>query len=334
MGTSDGLIIMRITKEIIERYHQGLCSREEQHIVEQWLESDEREMSFPEHSDLSVMENRGWKKISERYHIGVQPNPSPSFVLRNYRMIWQLVACVILILGVTTYYYLNNNGKVGNNKDTLVYKVVKTQKGQKLNVTLPDGTMVWLNSESMLRFPESFKGSFRELEFSGEAYFRVAKNPSKPFVVHTLKTKVQVLGTRFNLRALPTETATSVVVEEGKVKFTGNSGKQQLILTANKRGVFETELSTGAIIRAEDVYAGKYIAWKNNELQLDNLTIEEVARTLERWYNVKITISRSDLLQERYTGSFDNPSLKQVLESMGFAVKFSYKQDGQTFILY
>lgn len=332
MGTWYGLIFMKVTKEIIERYHQGLCSPEEQHIVEQWLESDELEMSFPENSDLLAMENRGWRKISDRYHIAVQPEPTP-VILRNNRIIWQLVACVILLLGVTTFYYLKNNEQAAG-KAALAYKVVKTQKGEKLHVTLSDGTVVWLNSESVLRFPENFKGKLRELEFSGEAYFSVAKNPSKPFIIHTAKTKVQVLGTRFNLRALATERATSVVVEEGKVSFTGNSGKQELILTANKRGVFETGLPPDATMKEENVYAGKYMAWKNNELHLDNLTIEEAVGTLERWYNVKITIDRPGLLKERYTGSFNNPALKQVLESMGFAVKFRYKQHGQTFILY
>jgi transmembrane sensor len=333
MGALHGLIDMKVTKEIIERYHQGLCSLEEVYAVEQWLESDEFEMSFPEKSDLSVMENRGWKKISSRYHLAVRPKPTPSLRLRN-RMIWQLVACVILVLGITTFYHLKKDEKIGSDKNRLVYKAVKTLKGQKLNVTLPDGTIVWLNSESVLRFPESFEGNRRELEFSGEGYFKVAKNPLKPFIIHTAKTKVQVLGTQFNLRALTMEKATSVVVEEGKVRFTGNSGKQELILTANRRGVFEAEGSPGAIMKAEDVYAGKYIAWKNNELQLDNLSMEQIVHTLESWYNVKIIISRDELRSQRYTGSFNNPALKPVLQSMGFAVKFSYKQHGKTFILY
>lgn len=325
---------MQITKEIIERYHQGRCSLEEQYIVEQWLESDELEMSFPENADLVKMEDKGWKKISSRYDIAGSPAATRSIKLDNYRLIWQLVACVILLFGITTFYLLNNKGKAGRDESTMVYKVVKTLKGQKLSVTLSDGTVVWLNSESTLRFPESFKDNLRKLEFSGEAYFSVAKDPSKPFVIHTEKTKVQVLGTKFNLRALAAETVTSVVVEEGKVKFTGNSGKQQLILTANKRGIFEIASSTVPVMKSEEVYAGKYTAWKNNELLLDNLTMAEAARTLERWYGVKIKISRPELLNERYTGSFNNPALKQVLESMGFAVKFSYRQERQTFILY
>lgn len=321
---------MQITKELIECYHQGRCDPNEKVAVEKWLESEELEMSFPANSDLSSMEDKGWRRISARYDISVQPAASKSFKLNNYRYIWQLAACFLLLVGIGITYYLNNEGN--SHQSALIYKTISTSKGQKLQVKLPDGTMVWLNSESVLRFPERFRGNLRKLEFSGEAYFDVAKDPSKPFIIHTSKTKVQVLGTRFNLRALATETATSVVVEEGKVKFIGQPGKQETILTANRRGIFEA-LSVPAMT-VHEVSAGPYIAWKNNELLLDNLTIEEVAQTLERWYNVKIKISSADLAYERYTGNFKNPSLKQVLESMSFAVKFNYRQEEQTYIFY
>ncbi|AOM79577.1 FecR family protein [Pedobacter steynii] len=324
---------MKVNKEVIERYHRGECSPEEQRIVEQWLDSEEVEMSFPENTDLKVIGDRGWRKISGRYHISPKPEVVASLKLDNYRMIWQFAACLMLVIGAAFFYYSNTDSKNEIQNQIQAYKEVKTAKGEKLMVTLPDGTVVWLNAESVLRFPENFKNDLRELEFSGEAYFNIAKDASKPFIVHTKKTKVQVLGTKFNLRALTTETTTSVVVEEGKVKFSGDSDKQQVILTANKRGVFD--LSAGApFLKTEEVYAVKYIAWKNNELLLDNLTIGEAAQILERWYNVKIKINRKGLHLERYTGNFNNPSLKEVLESMAFAMKFRYQQDGQTFVFY
>lgn len=324
---------MKVSKEVIERYHREECSPEEQRIVEQWLDSEEVEMSFPENADLKAIGDRGWRKISGRYQIFPKAQAVASPKLDNYRRIWQFAACLALVLGLAFFYYSNTGWKNNPRNQAFAYKEVKTRKGEKLMVTLPDGTVVWLNAESDLRFPENFKGELRQLEFSGEAYFSVAKHASKPFVIHTEKTKIQVLGTKFNLRALATEAATSVVVEEGKVKFSGNSDQESLILTANKRGVFDP--STGApFLKTEEVYAGKYMAWKDNELLLDNLTIEQVSEILERWYNVKIFISRKELHHERYTGSFKNPSLKEVLESMGFAMKFSYKQNGQTFTLY
>ncbi|SHE52189.1 FecR family protein [Pedobacter caeni] len=324
---------MKVSKEVIERYHQGKCSPEEQRKVEQWLDSEEVETSFPENADLKAIGDKGWRKISDRYHITAGPEPVAGVKLRNYHLFWQLAACIALVIGISLFFYSNRDWKNGAQNQTIAYKEIKTRKGQKLSVILPDGTVAWLNSESTLRFPALFNGSLRELNFSGEAYFSVAKDPSKPFIIHTKKTKIQVLGTKFNLRALTTETATSVVVEEGKVKFSGNSSQGALILTANKRGVFD--VSAGApFLKTAEVYAGKYMAWKDNELLLDNLTISEAREILERWYDVKIIIDKKELLHERYTGSFKNPSLKEVMESMGFAMKFSYRQNGKTFILY
>lgn len=322
---------MQITKELIERYHQGQCNSKEQLAVEQWLESDDFEMSYPEDVELTALQEKGWKKISSRYDFSAPFATNKFFKLNNYRSMLQLAACFLLLVGIATIYY-SDKEEHSSHKLTQIYKIIKTVKGQKLQVKLPDGTMVCLNSESILRFPESFTGSQRELEFSGEGYFDVAKDPSKPFIIHTQKTKVQVLGTKFNLRALKTETNTSVVVEEGKVRFIGKPGTQETILRANHRGVFD--YSTTTTMNTQEVPVGKYIAWKNNELLLDNLTLEEAAQTLERWYNVKIKISSANLAKERYTGNFNNPTLKQVLESMSFAVKFNYKQDAQTFIIY
>lgn len=322
---------MQITKELIERYHQGQCNPEEEDAVQQWLESDEAEMSYPAQLDLNALEEKGWKKIASRYDIAIPPIAGKSIKWNNYRLILQIAACFLLFVGLGSIYYFNKEQNIPQ-KTVLVYKTIKTTKGQKLQVKLPDGTLVWLNAESVLRFPESFKGNHRALEFSGEAYFDVAKDPSKPFIIQTAKTKVQVLGTRFNLRAFAKESSTSVVVEEGKVRFSEKSGQQQAILTANNMGVFED--SSSPIIKAQKVEVGKYIAWKNNELLLDNLTIEEIAQILERWYNVEIKVSTAELAKERYTGNFNNPSLKQVLESMSFAVKFDYRQEEQTFIFY
>ncbi|WP_316746643.1 FecR family protein [Pedobacter gandavensis] len=324
---------MQITKELIERYHQGQCNPEEQEAIAQWLESDEVEMSYPTQVNLTALQDKGWKKIAGRYNLAIPALASQSFKWNNYRRILQLAACFLVFVSIATLYALNREG-LHHAKAVPAYKMVKAKKGQKLQVTLPDGTLVWLNSESVLRFPESFEGKQRELEFSGEGYFEVAKDPSKPFVIHTAKTNVQVLGTRFNLRALGSESSTSVVVAEGKVRFTGKRGGQPIILTANRRGVFEQSAPSARMMISLEAETGAYIAWKNNELLLDNLTIAEVAETLERWYNVKIKISNTALAKERYTGNFKNPTLNQVLESMSFAVKFNYRQDQQTFIFY
>jgi len=332
---------MQINKELIQRYHLGQCSEEEQQMVEQWLESDEAEVSFPEGADLPAMEAKGWKKISSRYHLSDKSrSPAREHPVkltagntsrRRYKMIWQLAACMALVVAAAVFYVTGTNpGQSGG----LAYQQIRADKGQKLNVTLPDGTLVWLNSESSLKYPVKFGTGPRKVQFTGEAYFSVAKDPAHPFIITTSKTSIRVLGTKFNVREYGTETATSVVVAEGRVRFGGIASPEHLILTVNQRGIFSVHGKDSTTLDKDKVFAEKYLAWKNNELILDNQSLAHVKLTLERWYNVKITIHSEKLSRERYSGSFSNPSLKQVLESISFAVKCSYKQEGRVYTMY
>lgn len=318
---------MKVTKDLIQRYHSGKCSAEEQEAVEQWLDSEEAEISFPGDVNLDTLQKKGWKKLQSRYSIS-QP------AKRSYALVWKLAACLLLLAGTSILLYRNYRSETQLRKTSVAYKEVKSAKGQKLQVKLPDGTLVWLNAESTLRFPEQFAPHNRQVSFQGEGYFSVAKDASKPFHIRTLKTTVQVLGTKFNLRAFAAENTTSVVVEEGKVRFASITGHQQAILTANMRGIFESTGSYAPVMKTTAVNAGRYIKWKNNELVIENQTMTEAMLSLERWYGLTIEINRPGLAQQRYTGSFINPSVHQVLESMGFALKFKYQQEGKLIKIY
>jgi len=319
---------MRITKELIERYHAGQCSGQERYAVKTWLESDEAELSFPEQADIKAMEDKGWKKISGRYHItaGRENNRSK---FRNYRLSWQLAACVTAVVTVAVFYNLSRlSHQKGEEKSAQNYKEVKAHKGQKLTIDLPDGTVVQLNSESTLRFPAKFAAASRQVELKGEAFFSVTKDPSSPFSIGTLNTRITVLGTRFNLRAYPSEAQTSVVVEEGRVRFSGKT--DSLILTANQLGV----LRSGSAMQMKEVSAESYLAWKDNKLVFENESLESIVKTLERWYAVQISIKAPAIARERYTGKFDHPNLKTVLESMSFALDFNYRLKDNIYVIY
>lgn len=334
---------MKVNKELIQRYHLKQCTPEEAHAVKEWLEFEETEESFPEEKDMDVLEERGWKKISTRYAFlnerTVQPVRKSGRRIFSLRKVLQAAACITLIfIGIHFYRYTSSGGfwKEGHKEPAvLVYKEIKTLAGQKLQVKLPDGTMVWLNSESKLRFPVNFSGHSRLVSFAGEAYFKVAKNPLKSFIITTPATRVRVLGTRFNLRAYTGEESTSVVVEEGKVCFSVLHTKDQQLLTANQKGTFRANVQASEpVLKMEQVYAARYLGWKNNQLILDDLPLNEIKTTLERWYGVKIQIKNSKLSRERYTGTFADPSLKQVLESISFALKCSYKTEKNVCSIY
>ncbi|TDQ11069.1 FecR family protein [Pedobacter metabolipauper] len=320
---------MQVNKELIQRYHLGECSPDEQRLVEAWLDSDEAEMSFPEETDLTALKHKGWKKISARYGLSAEKTESLKLKKSYHLKIWQYAAAVAVLVFAA---FLFSNQPLKNSR--VAYNHTTAKKGQKLQVTLSDGTIVWLNSESTMSYPAQFYGRNRSVKFVGEAYFSVAKDSKHPFIITTSKTQIQVLGTKFNVRAYPSEAANAVVVEEGKVSFAANHSNRKIILTANQQGIYVLNRNGNIMLDKTDAYVGKHLAWKNNELILDNQSVAEISTTLERWYNVKIGIHSEKLLRERYTGSFSNPSLKQVLESISFALKCSYTQHGNVFTLY
>lgn len=327
---------MEINKELIERYHLGLCNPQEIESVKAWLESDQVDMTFPEEEGFEEMVNSGWEKLRERYDLPIQPAmlhvDDPK--IRRLGLNWQLVASVAILLGLSIGYLLfYSDGRSQQHFNTqLTYKKIQTKKGQKLQVTLPDGTQVWMNSESILRFPSEFRESQRKISFTGEGYFSVAKNPKKPFIITSKRIRIQVLGTRFNFRDYPLELLSSVIVEEGKVRFSALNSPGNLVLTANQKGTF-TENSDQALKNQVVYNTGKYINWKDNKLVLDDMTLAEIGSVLERWYGVTLIIKDSKLSRSRYSGSFSNPSLKQVLESICFALKCNFQQQENIWII-
>ncbi|EDM36953.1 putative anti-sigma factor [Pedobacter sp. BAL39] len=339
---------MKINKEIIQRYHIGQCSPEERELVEAWLMNDDVEWSYPEHVSLDHLENKGWEKLSGRFKfqqqstapLAEQTNTPVVSTFDTKRKKWSTslgIAASLLLIAAAGYFFLNFQRY--KNSPAVQYRQVAAKNGEKVTLKLPDGTLVHLNSGSTVRFPNRFPDTARMIDFSGEAFFDVAKDPSKPFYISTRNTSIKVLGTHFNLRCYPSEIFTAVVVAEGKVRFMGPKGHAHLILTANQMGLFSTPpvhdaTSTGNMVKT-NVYANKYTSWKEDQLILDNMTVEEILPVLERWYNVEVEIKNNRLIKERYTGSFLKPALTDVLESISFALKCHYKKNHQgSFIIY
>jgi transmembrane sensor len=168
------------------------------------------------------------------------------------------------------------------------YLQLTTPAGGKYNVVLPDGTRIWLNAESSIRFPTVFARLQREVEISGEAYFEVAKIPGArpgtalPFIVHTGQHTVEVLGTHFNINAYADESDIVTTLLEGKVKVTNGTAARFL-----KPGQQSIVNSTSAISIADADIEGT-MAWKNNQFSFKNKDLEYVMRQVERWYDVKV----------------------------------------------
>jgi transmembrane sensor len=197
---------------------------------------------------------------------------------------------------------INLNGKVSyakagdkNEQAPVVYNTITTARGNQYQLILADGSKVWLNSASSLRFPTSFTGNKREVELDGEGYFEVAKNAAKPFHVKTNNQDIEVLGTHFNVNAYKDEETIKTTLLEGRVKVGSgqrSAGKEQsVILKPGEQAIaaaspLTTDHSPFTIDHSPDL--DQVMAWKNGWFEFDNKDIKTIMRQISRWYDVDV----------------------------------------------
>ena len=197
----------------------------------------------------------------------------------------------------------------------VLFNTIATPRGGQYQITLADGTQVWLNAASSLRFPTAFEGNTRDVELTGEAYFEVAKNPGKPFHVKVNQMDVQVLGTHFNIMAYGNESTAKTTLLEGRVTVTNKGQTQQL--APGQQAVLN---NTGNGFTVRDVNTDLAVAWKNGLFRFKETNIREIMRQVERWYDVEVDFKAMGNDQD-YTGIVPRTqnvsALLQMLELTG-----------------
>jgi len=191
-----------------------------------------------------------------------------------------------------------------------------TQWGQKLNLTLADGTKVRLNSGSSLKYPEHFQGGQREVELSGEAFFEVATDTTRPFVIKSGELETTVLGTSFNINTYPGNDHIAVTVATGLVRVAAQD--REVELGPNQQGLFDRR--TGAISK-KTTDIGQFLDWKEGVIRFEDAELAQVVDILERWYGADIEFAQGDIGNCHITATYDNVDLEGVLESMVYAKK-------------
>ena len=204
----------------------------------------------------------------------------------------------------------------------IAYNTLVTPRGGQYQVVLPDGSKVWLNAASSLRFPTSFTGKDREVELKGEAYFEVAKDAGKPFKVNVNDIAVTVLGTSFNIMAYPDEKAVKTTLQEGAIKVM--RGSKGILLHPGQQA--RTEEAGLKLIR--DVDMEEVTAWKNGLFKFNGADIETVMRQLSRWYNVDI-VYQGTKTSNSFSGIISrNTNISNVLKILEYSgVHFTIEGD-------
>ena len=212
---------------------------------------------------------------------------------------------------------------------TEIFHTLEIPRGGEYLLTLSDGTMIYLNSESTLSFPVKFQGKERKVYLTGEAYFKVAKNTEHPFVVTAGELEVLVTGTTFGVRAYKDEKDIQTTLESGQVtvRVEGKSVK----LVPNKQVLFN-KLTMGLEVR--DVDVDLYLAWADGRLVYDNCPLEKILTDLGRWYNIDVFYSRDELRSYQFSLNMKkHEEFTQVLELIGKTGEVQFEMKDHTVIV-
>ena len=210
---------------------------------------------------------------------------------------------------------------------TNLYNTVKTAKGNQYQLQLPDGSKVWLNAESGIRFPVTFGGKERRVEITGEVYFDVKHNSRQPFVVAVNGFEVHDLGTQFNVNAYTNETAVRTTLVEGKVSI--EHGGATILKPGEQAEVNEK----GRVKVLKDVDVEAAVAWKNGRFMFDNNNIQSVMRQLERWYNIEVVYAGNVSTEEFVGGVSRFENISEVLKMLEKTGTVSFGIEGRKVIV-
>ncbi len=231
-----------------------------------------------------------------------------------------------IVVGAERITYQDGTAAVAvlEDKNTTKPKMLSltTPRGGTYRVTLPDGTKVWLNAASTLSYPNRFVGNERRVTLSGEGYFEVVKDESKPFRVESRGQQVEVLGTQFNISAYPDEAATKTTLVEGAVRLGSNAA--DITLSPGEQGI----LYDGKI-QVEAVNVATYVGWKNGEFVFNGIELHDAMMQLSRWYDLEV-VYEGEISPTPFYGSFSRSStLAKTLDILKEAkVNFSVQKIG------
>lgn len=320
---------MRIEEEILIKYVDGTLSDGEKAGVETWMaESPENEKMIEQlyftlqvTNRLRVMESVDPEMALVRFKSRLRKQNKKVSFRRSWRVMQQVAAVLFIpVLVLSAYLFMQQ----GREKVRMVE--VRTNPGVISQFDLPDGTKVWLNAGSSLKYPANFWPECRQVELIGQGYFEVTKNPDKPFIVKVDPVySVEVLGTTFDVSAYKDDDVVETTLVEGSVRLniSSKNGKDvHQLLKPNEKSVFSKANNKLSI---SDVNADNDTAWRNGEIVFRNHSMEQVLKTLSRHYNVKFVVKDKEILSAIITAKFKDEQLPQVMEYIQLAssIRFS-----------
>ena len=327
-------------KNLLIKYLNDKCSEEELRDVIEWIKNDAIEdygkalgeslWKSMEFND-NMMEKEKYELLLGKIHNKIVKRNSvkEEYFLRS-AFKWLSRAAAILFIPILILLIYTNTHNFNIIKDfsnlTVDSLEIVTPVGSQTVVQLSDGSEVYLNHGSKLKYPQEFSGRTREVVLIGEGYFNVVHNPEKPFIVKTSNLTVTALGTSFNVMSYPDENVIEATLVEGKLlveKKIGPNDKQLIGTMIPNQHISFNKNSDKIISSIGDVE--KYVSWKDGKLIFKNESIVEITKRLSRWYNVDFDFKDSDASEYTYTATFVDETLFQILDLMKIATPINYK---------
>src|SRR5699024_7950890 len=239
---------------------------------------------------------------------------------------WQAAAAVVLLLFVAMFSVWSYLGIPGKQEQPSTLITYVTDANQQKTLTLGDGTVIRLNSNTQIWIPQDYNRSTREVRLKGEAYFEVAHNEDKPFVVHTPRATIKDLGTAFNVQAIPGEQNVQVAVTDGKVSIWSDQQPREkaVELSQGQFGYLDLQRNT---LQIDQFGVKNYLSWMNRRLQFQSAPLHKVSMQLSRIYDVSFAYSTYLLKKLSVTVDFERKSLEKVLKVIAMTLRIDYRME-------
>lgn len=327
-----------------------------------WNQAPSHDTDFMEATYLAHLErmkDRGVAINTDEPGLVENEIDAPETGRRTWISFRNIAVMAIMAICLSAGWVLLSAKKSSRNDQYAVAKIseIKTSKGSRTKVKLPDGSDVWLNAGSKLNYDKNFEGDTRDVYLTGEAFFDVVHNAEKPFIIHTSRINVKVLGTQFNVKAYAEDKTTETSLIRGSVEVTLNNNpskryrlkpNQKLVISnedlaaANAPVPGEGEIPVHFNPKAEiteltylqDEKNAVESSWTRNILSFEDELFGEVAKKMERWYDVTIVFKNKRWAREYMSGSFEQESLEQAMTALKYTTGFNYKKEGKLITIY
>jgi ferric-dicitrate binding protein FerR (iron transport regulator) len=318
-----------IDKELLYRVIAGIADKSEIETVEIWIAADSknktefdkikeiRELSESA-KDLDSFDSEiALKKVKIKIH---EKNAQKKFKI-NYPLL-KIAAVVVLFVGIYWLIKDKNSNRQATEMMTIAAK-------SKQRIVLPDSTVVFLNSGSELKYPKEFTDTIRKVEFTGEAYFVVHKNAKQPFVISSESTQVRVLGTEFNFKSASGANEVTLVVTEGKVRFSYKD-KCNVALLKGEKGTINKSLSK---VEKQINTDKNFMAWKTGKFEFENTPLPDALNSLSTFYNITFDIQKSSLKTYLLSTKLDSLSESDLISVLQLTLGEDFEKIDNVYVL-